>query len=662
MKICLIGKYPPIEGGVSASTYWLAHGLAKRGHEVYVVTNADEVEDDYRMRFQPGDEQHYAPVFPEVKGFVRVVNSERLGSKMTHIPWHNPFVTKLASIATQVIREHRCEAIFAYYFEPYGIAAYLASQWTKVPWLVRHAGSDLDRLMAVPHLSTAYKETLRAADGVATRGNLIDRFLGMGVAPTRLFSASPYSPPPECFNAEAPSLDINALPHRQKPAADFDASKPTIGIYGKVGIAKGSYDLLQALAILRREGLDFNFLALTQGRSYEPFAEAIRDLELTDRTWIIPFIPNWRVPSFIRTCTAVCFLERDFPIKIHTPTIAKEILLTGGCLVLSGEIVRKQNYREAMVDGENLFIVDDPKNVADLAAKLRQVVEAPEAARSIGLRGSALVTDPEAFERYVESWEQILFRLAGRPSTATSLAERVEAELASAPALAEKLARLLPWASRVLPDSFAPLVQSFMEDRALSPRPLQSWAELGQAFCEFLRTRLATEELAAERALLEACLTFQTELWRAQRDDDETRQIPPFSGVDQLGGWPVTSPRARPLKPLRSSQAQIVELDHDVIPLFSPAVNGNQPSRTAREKATIVCFNGSPNLVRTELKMSSTTRDLLALCDGSRTIDGLVAAFNGRSEISAGDMLEYEKPVLRMLQTLYEQGVIIFCP
>jgi len=40
MKICLFGKYPPIQGGVSMRTYWTAHELAKRGHTVHVVTNA----------------------------------------------------------------------------------------------------------------------------------------------------------------------------------------------------------------------------------------------------------------------------------------------------------------------------------------------------------------------------------------------------------------------------------------------------------------------------------------------------------------------------------------------------------------------------------------------------------------------------------------------
>ena len=42
MRICIIGKFPPIQGGVAVRTYWVAHDLAARGHEVHVVTNAKE--------------------------------------------------------------------------------------------------------------------------------------------------------------------------------------------------------------------------------------------------------------------------------------------------------------------------------------------------------------------------------------------------------------------------------------------------------------------------------------------------------------------------------------------------------------------------------------------------------------------------------------------
>jgi hypothetical protein len=115
MKICLVGKYPPIEGGVSAQTYWLARGLAERGHEIHVVTNADEVEDTYRLTLEPSDNSWYQPEFEKSGGCVRVYNAAPFSPQiMGYIPLANPFVSKLASLATDIVRRYQCEAILAY--------------------------------------------------------------------------------------------------------------------------------------------------------------------------------------------------------------------------------------------------------------------------------------------------------------------------------------------------------------------------------------------------------------------------------------------------------------------------------------------------------------------------------------------------------------------
>ena len=55
MRICIVGKYPPIQGGVSMRTYWTAYCLAERGHEVHVVTNAKEASPPFRMHMRPED-------------------------------------------------------------------------------------------------------------------------------------------------------------------------------------------------------------------------------------------------------------------------------------------------------------------------------------------------------------------------------------------------------------------------------------------------------------------------------------------------------------------------------------------------------------------------------------------------------------------------------
>src|SRR6516165_6391285 len=55
LKICVVGKFPPIEGGVSTRTYWSAHALAARGHEVHVITNAKEARAPFRMHMRTED-------------------------------------------------------------------------------------------------------------------------------------------------------------------------------------------------------------------------------------------------------------------------------------------------------------------------------------------------------------------------------------------------------------------------------------------------------------------------------------------------------------------------------------------------------------------------------------------------------------------------------
>ena len=53
-RIAFLSKFPPIEGGIAAKTFWLARGLAKRGHEVHVITHGISAGGEYRI--QGGEE------------------------------------------------------------------------------------------------------------------------------------------------------------------------------------------------------------------------------------------------------------------------------------------------------------------------------------------------------------------------------------------------------------------------------------------------------------------------------------------------------------------------------------------------------------------------------------------------------------------------------
>lgn len=384
----------------------MSYALAQAGFHIHIVTNAEEVEPQYRsLPWSP------FPALPKNCPGSITVHTTSKAERRHYVPYANPYVTKLAAIATEVIRTFQCDLIYSYYLEPYAIAAYLASQWTDVPYGLRHAGSDVGALFQSPELQPAYREVILAADYLVATPATYRGFLHLGVPLDKLYFPAGTCLPPDVFTSDAEPLDVNALlkwmqnhlppdPYyevfRQLASKPFHPKTPTIGIYGKVGMVKGSFDLVDALGYLRREGVTFQFLALTQGSTafLTEFAAAIEEQGLADVTWLLPFLPHWSVPHFIRACTAICFLERDFPISIHTPLIPLEVFSCGTCLVLSHEVAAKQPDHEHLQHGMNVFLVD-PLNHPKLAATLRTIVQDPLTSQQIGRKGYDVLSNEQ---------------------------------------------------------------------------------------------------------------------------------------------------------------------------------------------------------------------------------------------------------------------------
>ncbi len=97
MRICIVGKFPPIQGGVSMRTYRTAHALAARGHEVHVVTNAKEARAPFRIHMRTQDWDHCEATYPN--GSVRVHWTDPVDRSQSYIPMASPFVSKLAAVA-----------------------------------------------------------------------------------------------------------------------------------------------------------------------------------------------------------------------------------------------------------------------------------------------------------------------------------------------------------------------------------------------------------------------------------------------------------------------------------------------------------------------------------------------------------------------------------
>ena len=392
---------------------WAVHGLALAGHEIHLVTNAEEVT-DYRLDHelyvdQPGPD-------PWVHAHVHVHSSLdadliRGAPAPRYIPYANPFVTKLAGLAARVVAEARCDLIYGFYMEPYGVAALLASTWTGVPYGLRHGGSDVGRLYKHPDLGESYDNIARNASFWISGSNAVMRGLRhAGVPADRFYPVPFHSLHTGYFRPGLEPMrfdDVGRNMSRLRTSREFHPyygvrmrpGLPTIGIYGKIGQAKGTFDLLRAFAEVRKQGGNCNIVVVTGGTSgtIDRFQEAATALGISDEVSLLPFMPPWKIPGFIAACDAVAFMERDFPISIHRPTVPREVLACGTCLLLSREVADYQQYADLLRHGENCLIAD-PRDTTALAASLRVVIDNPSAARRIGRSGYQQISSK------VEDW------------------------------------------------------------------------------------------------------------------------------------------------------------------------------------------------------------------------------------------------------------------
>lgn len=421
LRVGLVGKYPPIQGGVSKSNFWLARALADAGHHVHVISNSLEVEPNYRMYLEPDDLEmfHYRPE-PDSGGKVVFHSCSPFTSVPNYIPWANPFVTKLSGMLINLIRQEKLDILYSVYLEPYAVAGHLASSLTGIPHIVKHAGSDFYSIRKYPDMAPMLNAVLTHADAVFTSPSAKKEMRRTGVKEERIVVGAGENFPGHLFHPSARPLNVNHLLQRlrelDKPSFnsimgwhsnEFPAELPTIGIYGKQGETKGSYDLVKALGQLAKDGEKFNFLAMVGGNHMQQFRECVQQSEIEERTWLLPFLPHWKVPAFIRACTAVCFLERDFWLEQHAPGIPREIMSCGICLVGSEEALKKLVGARKLIDGENVYMVRKPQDINSLAMVLRNVIQNPRQAIEIGKAGMRVIAEQRYKNNVAERHEEV---------------------------------------------------------------------------------------------------------------------------------------------------------------------------------------------------------------------------------------------------------------
>lgn len=379
MKIGFVCKYPPTAGGEAAKAYWLTRGLAERGHKIHVVTNAQEVEGLYRERMTLDDYDNFLNL-PNLQ-----VHATPQNGLPGYIPQGNPFEAKLASITLSLLGREELDILDSWYLVPNAVAAFMvvSAISRRLPWAIRHAGSDISRLLPYPLLEPLLKQILLRADKVITYRSSKNTLLGYGIPEERLWFNDRVSVNTEFFSPEGPAAD------------ELPKDKPIILAIGKLATVKGTFDLLRSFVPFKNEAY---LVFVTGGPRLGLFQEEVGILGLEEAVKIFPPVPPWRIPYYLRGVTVVVHAERDFPIAIHRPISVREGMACGKCMLLSEEMFEKYYF---LKDKENVLTVD-PHDHKQFSSQLGFILNNPAAIGEISEKARKTSLEVEDFEGYLD--------------------------------------------------------------------------------------------------------------------------------------------------------------------------------------------------------------------------------------------------------------------
>ena len=341
MRICIIGKFPPIQGGVSMRTYWTR---ARAGGARPRCSRRDQRQGGappFRMHMRAEDWERCEAIYGA--GSVTVHWTDPVDRSQSYIPMASPFVSKLAAIAANVHAERPVRRHLLPLSGALRGRGHLRAQMTGVPHVVRMAGSDAGRLWHHPQFEALYDHVLRSAAIVIAAGIVAERAVNRGVDPSRIALGGGFVVPEDLFCRQGPSSILRRCARRSSwtsPVGDllwgeFAADRPYFGIYGKLGDTKGSFALLEALRRLKRDGLDVGLVALAHGQpDVEKRFRARADRARPRRPHLADSVSS-RIGASPISCAAAspsAVSSRTSRSTFHSPIIPLEVLLCGTCL------------------------------------------------------------------------------------------------------------------------------------------------------------------------------------------------------------------------------------------------------------------------------------------------------------------------------------------
>ena len=384
MKILVLAKFHPIIGGTASDTFNAIKSLCDRGHEVHLVSNGNEVENDYLPVFDDCDFRNILDYLGANFHYYEL-DADHLG----HIPSSPAYFERLSGKGSNVVENNNIDLVVGWYFQPYGAVGSYISLVYSLPLIIIHSGSDLSRLTKNKNLYDLYKIMLTQSTHIISKNRLIFSQKFSESIASKVLEVSKWNKQPDFFKPDAKVFEwdyykglADNLLAKKSPRikslnnGEIDTSKVFFGVYSKCHPTKGLWIILDVLKELRKSRTDFHLIYLFGGRRsfVDDFIDDVYKNKLEDHVSMIPFIPYMKIPEFIQFCDIIFNLELNFPYKIHSPQISLEVMSMGKCLITSKELVSKSPLKYLTKDNANIVVINEPSEVKYFSARLNNII------------------------------------------------------------------------------------------------------------------------------------------------------------------------------------------------------------------------------------------------------------------------------------------------
>ncbi|OGR01305.1 MAG: hypothetical protein A2511_15515 [Deltaproteobacteria bacterium RIFOXYD12_FULL_50_9] len=368
-NILYISKYPPLEGGIAAKTYWLANALAGRGHTIHVVTDAYGIDEHYSI-----PNAGRAPDLPGV--FVHRADQD--------VPWHIPNDShrsiSLLDKALEIVETTRPDLIVGGYLVPYGVVAFQLSRLTGIPLVLMHGGSDIHKFLLKNVWPNVIAKALGAAHCVVTD---VDNRAHISRYTDQVKVLPPYVPDPSAFN----------------PAKHQKKGRLALALVGKANYHWRHKGWQQVINIWSDLGGELELTVVSQGIGLKDFRNSVPQA-LRDRTVWRPFVPSWDMPALLHSFDGIFHLNGQLPFSMFSNLVLES--LACGTPVITDTADLPSSYLKHGIDLGTATAAIFPISFDDSKTATTDLAE-----HLANQAGNASWDCASAFNRYISSIESL---------------------------------------------------------------------------------------------------------------------------------------------------------------------------------------------------------------------------------------------------------------